>query len=129
MTAKKKAPIFKHEIDVVGLGFRMKREFRQRFAKELPILVTLVREQTNRFDINAIKVVSADRTQQAPKGTHLGYIRAESAALLAPLMDNREDGGMVFKSAVLTSLYEDDDHRSGVLDVEFYDYRSMSPTL
>lgn len=137
-TAKKtkvrKAPIFKYEIDVVGLGFRMKRQFRETLAKHMPVDVHLVREQTNRYDINAI-MVKATTAHVVHSATlletdqHIGYIRAESAALLAPLMDNREDGGMVFKSAKLTDLYKDDDHRSGVLDVEFYDYRNMAPTL
>lgn len=131
-----KAPVFTHEVDVVGLGFRMKREFRKTVAKYLHanrsgIRVKLVREQTNRFDINAImvKVVSDNKRAGLVAGQHLGYLRADTAAILAPVMDCREDGGFVFKQAVLKDLYESDDNKSGTLSVEFFDYRSLAPTL
>ena len=93
----------------------MKREFRRTLAKHLPTPVNLVREQTNRYDINAIKVTAAKSHREAgiEKDQHLGYIRAETAEILATLMDCRQDGGFVFKFGTLNELYEDDDNRSG----------------
>ena len=133
---KAKAPTFAYEFTLVGLGFRMKREFRKVLAKSLTrpgksgqVRVHLQREPMNKYDSDAVRVDADETKLGLQEGQHLGYLRAEAAALVAPLMDNREDGGFVFKSAKLIELDPDDDWKTGTLAVEFYDYRSVSPTL
>lgn len=132
-TAKVKVPVFSHEVDVVGLGFRMKRPFRQTLAKALltrgGLKISLQREPMNKYDENAIRVDAAQVKGGVEKGQHLGYIRADTAKLIAPLMDCRQDGGFVFKAGVLNELYGDDDNRTGSMAIEFFDYRAVVPTL
>lgn len=87
---------FEHDLDMVGLKFRMKKEARLELAKKCPIKnIVLAREQENKYDINAIRVSLG--------GVHLGYIRADTAAILAKAMD---DGEMKFLRATLTRLVD-----------------------
>ena len=122
--------LFEHDLDVVGLKFRMKRELRQQFATHISTgmasakAVTLSREQENKYDINAIRVDLVNKPGFLEK-KHIGYIRADSAAILAPLMDEglvRGSGGLVFKSAKLLGIVGDD-LTEGRLHVTFTDRR------
>jgi hypothetical protein len=110
-----KTRIFTHDITLVGLKHRNIREARRQLANRLPVRVTLVREQENRFDVNAIRV-------EIPGMKH-AYIGAESAAVLAPHMD---EGTLVFKSATLTSLDADNDWMTGTMTVQFKDRRKRA---
>lgn len=114
--------IFRHELDMVGLGFRMKRDARDVLAgivAKKPLTgVKLEREPENKYDLNAIAVYHPDRGPLAKK--HLGYLRADTAAIIAPLWD---EGLLRFKSATLTALDAEDDWKTGTLDVEFIDKR------
>lgn len=121
--ASKSAKIIRQECDVVGLGFRLKRDVRRVLADNCRHTdgidgIMLVREQENRFDINAIQVLHPKRGLLA--GKHLGYLRADTAAILAPLLD---DGHIKVKSAKLMELYEADDFKTGLLAIEFLDLR------
>lgn len=99
MTAK----TFDYVLDVVGLKFRMNLSIRQELAKRCPLSgIKLVREQENRYDINAIRVEYPPGHSDAKK-KHIGYVRADSAAILAPLMD---EGKLVFKNAKLAELVD-----------------------
>lgn len=112
--------LFTHTMEVVGLGFRVKSDVRRVLAgrtNTAPMRVAIEREPDNKSDPNAIRVIVA---VGALKGKHIGYLRADTAALLAPLMDA---GHFVFKSAKLTGLYQDDDFKSGILEVTFRDKR------
>ena len=131
-TAKKVPKAFTHEVAVVGLGFRLKRDVRRALADTVarrPVDgIVLVREQENRYDDNAIMVKHPDRGPLA--GKHLGYLRADTAAILAPLMDDYaataasgEPEGMRFAKAELVELDADDDYKTGSLVVTFHDYR------
>lgn len=114
--------VFKHEMDCVGLGFRLKRDVRQvlagSIAKRPLIGVKLVREPENKYDENAIAVFHPERGALA--GKHLGYLRADTAAIIAPLWD---DGLLKFKRATLLALDAEDDYKTGRLEVEFIDKR------
>lgn len=109
-----------HELDVIGLKFRWKRDGRRALAdmvtKRGSITgIRLVREPDNPADPNAIKVMLPERILD---GKQLGYIRATSAELLAPKLDS---GKLVVKSAKLETLHEADDWNEGVLVVVFGD--------
>lgn len=107
-----------HQIDVVGLGFRMKRDAREVLAASLkskPLKVTLEREPTNKYDPNAIKVIAAAGEVD---GIHLGYVRATTAEVLAPRID---DGTLDIISAKLITMHERQDHKEGVMAVEMED--------
>lgn len=111
---------WQHELDVVGLRFRFKRDGRRALADMIAKRgsitgIKLVREPDNRADENAIKVMLPDRILD---GAHLGYLRADSAALLAPRLDA---GILAVKSATLEYLNEDDDWNTGNLIVVFID--------
>jgi hypothetical protein len=88
---------FEHDLDLVGLKFRMKKDARLQLAKRCPIVhgVKIDREQENKYDINALRVTL--------DGKHIGYLRADSAAVLAPKID---DGELKFLRATLTSLVD-----------------------
>ena len=132
-TAKNYPKTFTYEVAVVGLGFRLKRDVRRALADSLrrPMNgVVLQREQENRFDINAIAVYHPNHGALA--GKQLGYLRADTAAILAPLMDEyaatgagapADRTGLQFKSAKLLSLDAEDDHKTGMLEVIFKDWR------
>lgn len=120
-TVRPMPKMFVTDLDVVGLGFRLKRDVRTVLAHSVaktPVKVTLTREPDNKYDVNAIRVNHAGTGALA--GHHLGYIRADSAAILASLMD---DGQFVFKRAKLEALYEDEDYKTGSMTVEFVDKR------
>lgn len=113
------------ELSVVGLGFRVKKDVRRALAGNVEkshsgIHVKLVREQENRVDLNAIRVIHDG--SGALRGHHLGYLRADVAALLAPLMD---DSLLVLKEAKLTSLDAKDEHKTGVVSATFRDKRKL----
>lgn len=102
----------RQQLDVVGVRFRMKADARAALAavlKRKPLKVTLEREHENKYDENAIKVTGV----LAGDDHHLGYVRATSAVVLAPKLD---DGSVKFKSAKLVMLYEPK-HEDGVMDV------------
>lgn len=76
------------ELTVVGLNFRWTREGRITLARSVPFKVALEREPDNEYDENAIKVVIAsDFKLTKLRGKQLGYIRKNSAALIAPRFD------------------------------------------
>lgn len=108
------------QLDCVGLGFRMKRDVRDKLAQlvaKKPIKVTLEREPENEYDINAIKVTCAAAGEFKDK--HFGYVRGETAAILAPQMD---EGNVTVKAAHLHEVREMPDHRQthGVMQVTLY---------
>lgn len=109
-----------HELDVVGLKFRFKRDGRRALsdmiAKRGSITgMQLVREPDNPADENAIKVCLPDRVLD---GKHIGYLRADSAKLLAPKLDS---GSLVVHAAKLEDLDADDDWNTGTLFIVFGD--------
>lgn len=57
--------------------------------RESEIKVDLVREPTNQYDINAIKVIAEDK--------QIGYIGKEYASIMSPLMDDCEEFTAVVK--------------------------------
>jgi hypothetical protein len=73
---------------VVGLQFRWKMTGREMLARAAPFPVELEREPDNPADENAIKVnIAATKKLTKLKGAHLGYLRKEVAAMLAPRLD------------------------------------------
>ena len=58
-------------------------------GRESEIKVDLVREPTNQYDINAIKVIAEDH--------QIGYIGKEYASIMSPLMDDCEEFTAVVK--------------------------------
>lgn len=112
---------FEHDLDLVGIKFRMDKDKRAALACNCPTsLVRLVREQENKYDENAIRVELTHRG--STEAQHLGYIRADSAAILAPYMDR---GELVFKSAKLNTLMDGNNgpNSEGRLTVVFTDKR------
>lgn len=108
-----------HEVTVVGLGFRVKRDVRKVLAGLLDKGsipgCRLEREPDNRADPNAIRVYLPERVAF---GIQLGYLRANVAELLAPKMDS---GKLAVANVVLESLDADDDYKSGTAVVTFID--------
>lgn len=81
------------ELELVGMNFRTKKEVRQHLKSQLSFAVKIEREADNEHDENAIKVL---------KGSfHLGYIKRETAAILAPRLDS---GSLRFKSGLCTEI-------------------------
>lgn len=109
---------FEYECDVVGLKFRCgKLEERLPLLKQVPIRgVALEREQENKYDENAIRVMFPLAFRD---GKQMGFLPKEISAILAPLMDR---GELVFKSAVLTEIV-DDKVTTGRLALAFIDKR------
>lgn len=108
-----------HELEVVGLGFRLKRETRRQLRRMVESKgsiagIQIEREPENRFDFNAIKVSLPSRVFS---GAPIGYFHRETAEMLASRMDA---GTLVVKSAVLTDIHGDDDKQATVL-VRFID--------
>ena len=108
---------FTYDFDVVGLGFRLKADAREELAatirRNAKVMskggagitgVKLRREQENKYDINAIAVYYPDRGALA--GKHLGYLRADTAAIIAPLMDDGKEGGLVFLRASIIGILD-----------------------
>lgn len=115
---------FEYTFDVVGLKFRLKKEVRQILAGKCPIRgIVVIREQENKYDMNAIAVhlPSAGVVGPVLAGKHIGYFRADAAEQIAPLMD---DGRFVVKSAKLERIVDGADPCSeGKLHVIFTDKR------
>ena len=114
---------FTTELDVVGLGFRVKKDAREALAriidKEGSIQgIQFEREPDNKHDDMAIKVLLPERMQD---GLHIGYMRASAAARLAPLLDA---GSIEFVQAALTSLDAEDGFKEGSMLVEIRDNRT-----
>jgi hypothetical protein len=75
-------------VTVVGLQFRWKADGRETLARNVPIPVLLEREPANEHDENAVKVIIAQNySLKALRGIHLGYLRREVAAMIAPKLD------------------------------------------
>lgn len=117
------------DLSLVGMGFRLKRDVRQALAGNVQkavelgldgINVKLAREQENRYDVNAIRVIHDG--SGVLRGHHLGYLRADVAAQLAPLID---DGVLACQRAVLKSMDAADDLKTGVLTATFRDKRKV----
>lgn len=106
-----------HQVDVVGLKFRWKRDARRALAASIGANglagIRLVREPDNKYDGNAIMVLLPARLHG---GKQLGYVRKDSAALLTPKLDT---GTLKIAKAVLVELLEDDDFNSGPMIVTF----------
>lgn len=123
-TAKKPAIArrWDHELDVVGLRFRWKRDGRRALADMIAKRgsvtgIRLIREPDNKVDENAIMVYLPERILE---GAQLGYIRADSAAVLAPKLDN---GSLIVLSAKLEELDESEDWNIGTMLVKFGDVK------
>jgi hypothetical protein len=120
-TAKSTKPTntyWEHQLDVLGLKFRWKRDMRRGLADTVERRrgiagIRLVREPENKYDPNAIAVY-LPRT--IDRGKQLGYLRRGAAELLAPRID---DGSLVIVGAKLMELFEDDDWNSGPMIVSF----------
>lgn len=120
---------FEFDFAVVGLKFRMDKEKRATLKRSCPYKdITIVREQENQYDANAI-AVHFKRVPSWHGKKHIGYIAAESAAIIAPLMDDYTASGrgakdgLQFKSAVLKSV-DGPDNLTATLAVTFIDHRS-----
>lgn len=122
-SAKKRTLTWVHTVDVIGLRFRWTRTARRALADMIELRGSITglrieREPDNPADTNALKVSLPARVLE---GRQLGYIRATSAELLAPRID---DGILVVSSAKLVSLYAEDDWNSGEMEVRFRDVTS-----
>lgn len=69
------------ELQAVGLYFRISPDDLSKLARKLPMPVRFEREPENRFDENAIKVITV------PDNRHIGYLSRLVAAEYAPLID------------------------------------------
>ena len=110
-----------HNLDVIGLNFRWKKENRAvlaaTVAKGSITGIRLVREPDNQYDPNAVAVYLPERLYD---GKQLGYIGRESAAILAPKLDA---GTLVAESVMLLGLRENNGHPNacGSMLVRFRD--------
>jgi hypothetical protein len=114
-----------HDLDVVGLKFRWNKDLRGEIAKLVnakPMTVEIEREPENEYDPNALMVVVPTGTFNLtdPKkgqrtGGQLGYIRADSAAVLAEKIDG---GTLQIIGAKLTELRAPD-YNEGSMEVTF----------
>lgn len=77
------------ELTCVGMQFRWTKDNgRPVLKRACPFPVALQREPDNEHDENAIMVlIDGDRKLTKLKGKHLGYLRRQSAALIAPKLD------------------------------------------
>ena len=131
-SAKVEPKLFEFVFTVVGLKFRMDKDKRATLARSCPYRgILLVREQENKYDPNAVAVCFSTVPSWHDK-KHIGYLPADAAEQIAPLMDlyvatAKEKGsrtdGLQFKSAVLTGL-DGDANLNGKLHVVFIDHRS-----
>jgi hypothetical protein len=114
--------IWHHQLDVVGLGFRVKKETRRLIAEMIDKKgaisgMQLIREPDNPADEYAIKVCMPERIMH---GFQIGYLRRPSVELLSPKIDR---GTLVIVRARLIELRADDDYKEGALDVTFKDVK------
>jgi len=119
-SSRQKGRRWSHELDVIGLKFRWKRDARRALADMIAKRgsitgIRFVRELDNKYDENAIMVCLPERIQG---GKQLGYLRAETAKVLAPKLD---DGSLTVASVVLHHLDERDDWNSGPMVATFID--------
>lgn len=120
-TPRAKGRRWNHELDVIGLNFRWKKENRAilatTVAKGSITGIRLVREPDNQYDPNAIAVYLPERLYE---GKQLGYLGRESAAVLAPKLDA---GTLVCESATLLNLWDNGSHpnAAGTLALRFRD--------
>jgi single-stranded-DNA-specific exonuclease len=88
---------------VVGVSF----EGRQNIIKNLTVntKIKLERDSDNRFDKNAVKVITES-------GEHLGFLARGVSKLVAPEMDR----GIIFNASIdkFNSLYQDSDRFEAV---------------
>ena len=123
---QRKGRIWCHELDVVGLRFRFKRDGRRALSDMIDKRgsitgIQLIREPDNRADPNAIKVCLPQRILD---GKHIGYLRKEAAELLAPLIDK---GALEVLACKLEYLREEDDWNTGNMLVNFRDVPKSKP--
>ena len=114
-----KTRTWSHELEVVGLGFRMKREARRALKMTVESKgsipgMRLRREPNNRADSNAIKVLLPAGVLG---GVHIGYLHRETAALLAPKLDDKT---LAVKEATLESV-DGEDNKLATVVVRFID--------
>jgi hypothetical protein len=97
-----------HNLTVVGLNFRWKKENRAvlaaMLAKSSISGIRLEREPESEYDANAIAVYLPVRVFD---GKQLGYLGRETAAVLAPKFDA---GTLVVESCTLLGLQDDGAH-------------------
>lgn len=108
------------ELTVVGLQYRLSLSTRRMISQKLGegrIEVKLVREPDNEMDRNAIKVVIA---KSAYKGLHIGYLRKQTALVLADAFD---EGEIIDPETYMTAL----DPAEGTAELVFH-YRKSPGT-
>lgn len=115
-----KAHVWHHDLDVIGLGFRVKKDTRKLIAEMIVKKggiggIRLIREPENQYDSNAIAVYMPERLMH---GFQIGYLRRTTAELLAPKIDA---GNLVIMRARLLTLRPEDDFKEGSMDVTFKD--------
>jgi hypothetical protein len=87
------------EVEVVGMSYRgWTKQGRVMLRDRAPFAVTIEREPQNEYDPNAILV---KLLKMEIKPEELGYIRRETAVLLAPRLDA---GRLIFKSGLSTDV-------------------------
>lgn len=90
------------EVSVVGLNYRATVSTLKKLASEVPVQCALEREPENEHDENAIKVVITEKPWRRPHGGfHIGYVKRETAAAIAPALDA---GTFPFNRAWLMSV-------------------------
>lgn len=76
-------------VSVVGLQFRWTQDGRKVLARSVPFPAELERQPDNPKDPNAVKVnIAGDYKLTKLRGRQLGYLRAGTAAMFAPRLDN-----------------------------------------
>jgi HIRAN domain-containing protein len=118
--APAKGRTWSHTLELIGLRFRWKKDARRVLAnmienKGAVTGIRFSREPENKYDENAIAVYLPSRLMS---GHQLGYLHRETAAMLAPKLD---DGSLVIVSAELQSLNPRDDYNTGEILVRFKD--------
>jgi hypothetical protein len=100
MAAKKKASnVIKTRM--VGLQYRLTKQARDMLATHTPFEVRLEREPLNSKDENAIMVWTTDEPAAFHK-MQLGYVKRETASVLAPALDA---GAVKIAKATITFLH------------------------
>jgi hypothetical protein len=85
---RKSQPVRKEHFTIVGIQYRLTKATRSRLSREVPFAVYFKREPKNQYDPNAIAVFVAGGNFL--ENMHIGYLRKELAAVLAPKLDNGE---------------------------------------
>lgn len=120
-TAKRKVGhTWSHECTVIGLKFKFTKDGRETLARMVAKRgsitgMRLEREEENKYDENAIKVLLPIRIID---GKQIGYLVRETAAVLAPKLDA---GSVTVKSATLLALNAADGYNTGELLITFQD--------